>query len=480
MSVNPIKTCYKYSPPDGGWGHVIVISATIIQIATIVPLGVFGTIFNNFFIETGEDATSGITLVSSVYNTISFFMGIIASVLLNRYSLRAVSMLGSVINFIGAIGTIFATSLNQLIFTYGVLQGVGFGLLLPAAYSAINTYFDKKMAFMMSLSQTLLVMGYIVMPYVANWTLEQYGYRGTILLLAGFTGFCFPASLTFQPVKWYLKKEKIENDDIQFCVEPKNSSPHDPFLSEEKSTMELHEGDVLYRRRKSSVVVGDRPPSSKPKRRSRGNNKSFWKSLLDSIDLDLFTNASYMNMAIGLSLSFTADVAFIPIISPVMASMGFNSSEIALMISTFFGADLAARITLSVWSAFYPVNSRMLVLGSSILSSVFRIAFLLNNNLMYKIIVMAAMGYLRCFIQSPQSIVISDDYPDTFESAYCVYMVVNGAITLIFGPLMSYIKSLTNSDVWVLNMLTGAFIIMIISWTMEMLMYPKNKPNYKK
>lgn len=124
---------------------------------------------------------------------------------MRRFSYRQVALLGSLINFMGGLATVYSPNLHLLILSYGVVQGVGYGLLLPASFSALNAYFDKKMALMMSINQTLLVAGYMVMPYLSNWCLNFYGYQGTLLLLAGVAAFCFPASLALQPVKWHMK-----------------------------------------------------------------------------------------------------------------------------------------------------------------------------------------------------------------------------------------------------------------------------------
>lgn len=161
-----------------------------------------------------------------------------------------------------------------------------------------------------------------------------------------------------------------------------------------------------------------------------------------------------MNIAIGLSLSFTADIAFFPILPSVMAPQGFTATQIALMISVFFTADLVARIAFSLLAAFVPINSRLVVLLACALSALLRLglyyssswitlnvmeftALPIHDGFNYKLVVLGAMGFMRCFIQTPQALVISDDYPDNFESAYSIYMVVNGVVTLFYGGLMS-------------------------------------------
>lgn len=102
---------------------------------------------------------------------------------------------------------------------------------------------------------------------------------------------------------------------------------------------------------------------------------------MDSLDLDLLGDWKYVNIAIGLSLSFTADIAFFPILPSVMAPQGFTAKQIALMISVFFIADLVARIAFSLLAAFVPINSRLVVLLACALSALLRLGLYYTSSL---------------------------------------------------------------------------------------------------
>lgn len=93
----------------------------------------------------------------------------------------------------------------------------------------------------------------------------------------------------------------------------------------------------------------------------------------------------------------------------------------------------------------------------------------IHDGFNYKLVVLGAMGFMRCFIQTPQALVISDDYPDNFESAYSIYMVVNGVVTLFYGGLMSYVKTTTGSDEWVCHSLTLGFVMVVVTWGAELI-----------
>lgn len=80
----------------------------------------------------------------------------------------------------------------------------------------------------------------------------------------------------------------------------------------------------------------------------------------------MLKDAKYLNISLGLALCFTGDVAFISIIPLMLGNIGFTSKDIAFMIGIFFGADLSARILLTIASSMVKFRSRLLVLFMSV------------------------------------------------------------------------------------------------------------------
>ncbi|CAH1965447.1 unnamed protein product [Acanthoscelides obtectus] len=97
----------------------------------------------------------------------------------------------------------------------------------------------------------------------------------------------------------------------------------------------------------------------------------------------------------------------------------------------------------------------------------------------WTMVMLAIQGFVRCLIQTPLPLVMSEEYHDNFSTAYSLYMVVCGFVNLLLGPLMSYVKAATGSDVMVIHLLTAAFSICGTSWISEMI-YSKIKRMTKK
>lgn len=82
----------------------------------------FGLVFNNFLASLGAE-TSAVTVIMGAFFSAQSVSGLIASALFRKYKMRTIGTVGAVIYFLGHLLTIFVTSVEMLIFTYGVLQG---------------------------------------------------------------------------------------------------------------------------------------------------------------------------------------------------------------------------------------------------------------------------------------------------------------------------------------------------------------------
>jgi hypothetical protein len=128
---------------------------------------------------------------------------------LNTFTCRQVGVTGSVIYFCGSFFTAFATNVYQIIFTYGILQGIGLGLMVPAAFTSFNHYFVHRRTFAMAVTQTIIGVAAMVIPLAIQKLLEEYGFRGTQAIIAAFSLHAMLGMVVQQPVKYHVKKKKL-------------------------------------------------------------------------------------------------------------------------------------------------------------------------------------------------------------------------------------------------------------------------------
>ncbi|XP_066249240.1 monocarboxylate transporter 7-like [Euwallacea similis] len=448
---------YKLQAPDGGWGYMVAGSSTIIMMVSLIPIAGFGLIFGKFLRELGDEA-EGITWITGSYNTINSFTGLLAGVLLNKYSYRKVGFLGSILFIMGAVAVIFAKNLVQMVLFFGLLQGVGFGLLLPSMMSAFNAYFDKKMSLMMSATQTIVVIFNIAIPHLLTWCMETIGYRGTLIFIAACCGLCIPAVAVLQPVESHMKKLSITTiNSVAIPVEEPLMEEHLKVTPHQKRSSVISIRDCIT----SVNIINEKDDSS-------------------SLDFHLLKSPKYLNITFGLGLAFIGDINFITIVPMILTNQGFTSQDIAFMLAVLFGCDLFSRILLTIVSYFITFRSRLLFLVTAALVAITRIAFALKNDYMWKLGVMGVLGFLRCFIMTPIPLVLAEEYPTKFSTAFSLSMVVGGFVILIMSMLMDFVMKYTGSDLFLCQILTLGYMLCVVCWTIELTCCKKSKKNERK
>nr|CAH7734628.1 unnamed protein product [Callosobruchus chinensis] len=242
----------------------------------------------------------------------------------------------------------------------------------------------------------------------------------------------------------------------------------------------LSSGNILLPEKRVSIVsLGDRARSVVTVNVDEENEDEQKCRPSQLIDLSLLKDLKYLNIAVGLALSYSADVCFISIIPSVLKNSAFQEHDVSMMMTAYFGSDLACRIIYSVISGLMKIRNKHVFLAGTIFSAIFRFLLTMRGGYWWTMITLGVQGFLRCLIQTPLPLVISEEYHDNFSTAFSLFMVVCGFINLLFGPLMSYIKSVTGSDVMVIHLLTLAFSFCGVSWSSEMF-YKKIKKMTKK
>jgi MFS family permease len=129
--------------PNGGWGWIVVFGAQLINVFNQSIISIFGLMFAPFFASINESKTR----ISLVMNFCSAFLnlsGLLTAPLLKKFSPRAIATYGSLLVSVGLMLSSFATSYFHILLTYSFMVGIGLGLLGPAIFMAVTSYFTTK------------------------------------------------------------------------------------------------------------------------------------------------------------------------------------------------------------------------------------------------------------------------------------------------------------------------------------------------
>ncbi|CAG9829127.1 unnamed protein product [Diabrotica balteata] len=440
------KNCEKV-PPEGGWGYLITLAVFIAHFTTAVPLASFGIIHGQFLASLGDE-TAATSISTSLFVAVTCCSGLFGGILFNKYSYRTVGLLGAVCHLAGSILLFFANTLFQFIICVSVIQGLAGGFLLPSAFSSLNDYFHKKLSLQTAIAQLLITVATVVNPLAMEYCVQSYGYKTTKIVLIGCSCLNFFAMWSLHPVEWHTaaKKEKVTSDH-------KNITSH------------AEKGALLGGEKEIDQAKLD-------KERQIEESTSTYMSYFD-----LLKSAKYLNIAIGISLTFHGDNLFVGMLASVLRSINYSSVDIAKLTMVHFGCDLVSRTIYAILSAFYSFNNRYLVYGSTLLTAIFRILFIINDDYAWRMGILVILGILRTFIQTPYSLVIAEAYRDNFSRAFTLFSVLSGLTSLLLGPLMNLLKGLTNNDNIAVQVLTGGMLISVLMWTVEFVYIKLSKNN---
>lgn len=213
MTVNMIR-------PDHGWAWVILLAAFFCNFTfdgIIFSFGVFYLELLDFF-KAGRAETS---LIGSVICGVYAIIGPIASILVNKYGCRLVTMVGAVITSTGFILSIFSPNVEIMIVTYGLMGGIGFGLMYLSAYVMIGHYFEKRRALATGLTSCGSGVGTFVFAPLSMSLIDTYGWKGAMMVISGFVLNGLVIGAVFRPIHKAERVVKVDKDSEQGAARSK-------------------------------------------------------------------------------------------------------------------------------------------------------------------------------------------------------------------------------------------------------------------
>lgn len=195
--------------PDGGWGWVVVFASFMINLIADGITFSFGVIFVEF-LNYFEESKGKTAWIGSLFMAMPLLSGPIASFLTDRYGCRKVTIVGSILAALGFVLSSVAQSMEVLFLTFGILSGFGLSLCYVAAVVIVAYYFDKRRSFATGLSVCGSGIGTFIFAPLIQILLDEYGWRGTTLILAGiFLNMCV-CGMLMKDLEWTKERARLK------------------------------------------------------------------------------------------------------------------------------------------------------------------------------------------------------------------------------------------------------------------------------
>ncbi|KAJ8300832.1 hypothetical protein KUTeg_022351 [Tegillarca granosa] len=142
----------------------------------------------------------------------------IATGLLEKLDFRCVTFIGVVFCFVGYLASAFVNNVLLMYLTFGIITGVGYGLIYSPSVTIISFYFSKYRALANGVVAAGSGVGGIVFPYVYRNLIDEFMLQGALMLTAAIFLHLAVTSLCLRQPKEMMRKKKPAK------MKPKNNS----------------------------------------------------------------------------------------------------------------------------------------------------------------------------------------------------------------------------------------------------------------
>lgn len=173
------------TPPDGGYGWVVVFGAFMVQFWVAGLFKSYGVLYVEIM-ETFPDSSESVaSWIPAALSTLCLALAPLSSALCEKYSCRTVVFIGGLFCATGLALSFFSRGLLHLLLSFGVMTGIGGGLSTTPGIVIVSQYFDKHRALANGICVSGTAAGSFVFPMLIEKLVDMYGLHGTVLLLGG-------------------------------------------------------------------------------------------------------------------------------------------------------------------------------------------------------------------------------------------------------------------------------------------------------
>ncbi|ESP01443.1 hypothetical protein LOTGIDRAFT_111664 [Lottia gigantea] len=377
---------------EGGvWGLVIILSAFMIQ---FIAFGISGSIgvYNVEFLDDFETDALEVSLISSINLGVFLGTGPLASYLMDRFSHRKVVIFGGLMCSMGILAIPWLPSINYLYFVYGVVNGLGGCLAYVPSHVLSGLYYDKKRGLATGIATAGSGLGITVGPIVIAYLIEEYTWRGSLIILTGVSLNIMVFGALLRPVPMKAKTKIISKSEV-------------PSISSNLET-----------------VV----PLPNTDDRKMPYLKKLVKYILTDIDfLVYFVNNIFWNMGLGIILALLAEFCVEKGISKIDSAFIVTLNGLGSFVGCLTGGVLSNIKRLNSYYTFALVN--VLAGVSLLLMPIFSgIHLYITLSILCGFFIGIILGYLLALLADILG-------PELFGDGVGVIMIANG-LGAFLGP----------------------------------------------
>lgn len=367
---------------DSGWAWVVMTASMffiVVSDGLAFSFGVILPVLHQQFPGQEEQ----VALVGSVMGGVHLMAGPLASVLCDRLGYRVVALTGSILAAVGLTAGSFAPNVELLIFTYGVLGGLGFSFIYLSSMVITSLYFEKKRPLAVGIASCGSGLGMVIFPFIVQELLDVTSWRNVVRVEAGMVLLLGLGALTFRPL------------------------PHLQNTSEQSSCKD---------------------------------------TLLRLLDIRLFKNPAFILlslMAMCSTLGIGIPVMFLP---DMAIDRGVEKDPAAFLVSIVGISNVVGRVGVGALVYWLPVNPMLLLAAASASGALMAFLNPLYTTYPTLATFAAIFGMTHAFDAALATVIIAFTLgTSSLSGVFGLHCLFRGIINTISGPAAAALKTHTGS-----------------------------------
>ncbi|XP_070532671.1 monocarboxylate transporter 13-like [Ptychodera flava] len=164
-------------------GFTIAICSFVVQLMTlgfILSMNVFYIEYIDYF----KDSATKTSLINGIGIGTTFLIGPFVGVLVNKFGIRPVVIGGGLLSSGGIIISTFASRVEIMYISFGLITGSGTGLAYGPSVVIISRYFHKYHTVINGIASAGSSIGIMVFPPLYQVLIDKYRWKGAMLIIA--------------------------------------------------------------------------------------------------------------------------------------------------------------------------------------------------------------------------------------------------------------------------------------------------------
>ncbi|XP_014010421.1 monocarboxylate transporter 9 isoform X2 [Salmo salar] len=208
---------------DGGWGWVIVVVCFVAQFLAYGSPQSVGILYPEWLhaFQEGKGMTAW---VGSLVSGVGLIASPVCSACVDNFGARPVTIFSGVMVAGGLMLSAFAPNVQFLIFSYGIVVGLGCGLVYAATLTITCQYFDKRRGLALGIVTTGTSVGGFLYATAQNELILLFDLDGCLLIIGALAlnlmacaGFMRPLNM---PAYYLKQKAALERTEEQLFENP--------------------------------------------------------------------------------------------------------------------------------------------------------------------------------------------------------------------------------------------------------------------